>query len=71
MVFTGSRNGGPLDVMVVGGGQAGLGVGYYLRRAGLSFAIFDAEDGPGGAWRPGWDSLRAFSPPRYSSLPGH
>jgi putative flavoprotein involved in K+ transport len=49
----------------------GLEVGHYLRRAGLSFAIFDAEDGPGEAWRPGWDSLRAFSPPRYSSLPGH
>ena len=61
---------GPLDVLVVGGGQAGLAVGYYLRRSGLSFAILDAAEGPGGAWRRGWDSLRAFSPARWSSLPG-
>lgn len=47
-----------------------LDVGYYLRRTGLSFAIFDAEEEPGGAWRHGWDSLRLFSPVRYSSLPG-
>lgn len=61
---------GSLDVVVVGGGQAGLAVGYYLRRSGLSFAILDSGEGPGGAWRRGWDSLRAFSPARYSSLPG-
>jgi putative flavoprotein involved in K+ transport len=48
-----------------------LAVGYYLsRRTDLSFVILDSEDGPGGAWRHGWDSLRAFSPARYSSLPG-
>ena len=61
---------GLLDVLVVGGGQAGLAVGYYLRRTGLSFAVLDAGEGPGGAWRRGWDSLRAFSPARWSSLPG-
>jgi putative flavoprotein involved in K+ transport len=56
---------------VVGGGQAALAVGYYLRRrTDLSFAILDSEDGPGGAWRHGWNSLRGFSPARYSSLPG-
>ena len=55
---------------MVGGGQAGLAVGYYLRRSGLSFAIFDAGEGPGGAWRYGWDSLEAFSPALHSSLPG-
>ena len=65
-----SNSGGPLDVLVVGGGQAGLAVGYYLRRTDLSFAIFDAGEEPGGAWRHGWYSLRAFSPARYSSLPG-
>ena len=36
----------------------------------MSFAILDAGEGPGGAWRGGWDSLHAFSPARYSSLPG-
>jgi hypothetical protein len=58
------------DVVVVGGGQAGLAVGYYLRRTDLSFAILDAQDEPGGAWRHGWESLRLFSPARFSSLPG-
>jgi putative flavoprotein involved in K+ transport len=59
-----------LDVAVIGGGQAGLATGYYLAREGLSFAILDANDGPGGAWRHGWDSLRAFSPASWTSLPG-
>src|SRR3954471_10814988 len=59
-----------VDVMVIGGGQAGLAVGYHLRRTGLSFAILDAEDGPGGAWRRTWRSLRLFSPAAWSSLPG-
>lgn len=58
------------DVIVIGGGQAGLSLGYYLRRAKLNYIILDAEDGPGGAWRHGWDSLRLFSPAGYSSLPG-
>jgi putative flavoprotein involved in K+ transport len=58
------------DVIVIGGGQAGLSLGYYLRRAKLDYVILDAEDGPGGAWRHGWDSLRLFSPAGYSSLPG-
>lgn len=60
----------PLDVLVIGGGQAGLACGYFLRRTGLSFIILDAEDGPGGAWRHGWESLRLFSPAQWSSLPG-
>jgi putative flavoprotein involved in K+ transport len=58
------------DVVIVGGGQAGLAVSYYLRRTGLSFVVLDAEPGPGGAWRHGWESLTLFSPATWSSLPG-
>lgn len=58
------------DVIIIGGGQMGLSLGYYLHRAGMDFLILDAEEGPGGAWRHGWDSLRLFSPAGYSSLPG-
>lgn len=54
------------DVVVIGGGQAGLAVAYYLRRAGLDFVVLDAEERPGGAWRHTWDSLRLFSPAGYS-----
>ena len=59
-----------LDVVVVGAGQAGLALGYYLRRSGLSHVLLDAQEGPGGAWRHTWPSLRLFSPAPWSSLPG-
>ncbi|MEV7242774.1 ArsO family NAD(P)H-dependent flavin-containing monooxygenase [Streptomyces sp. NPDC093248] len=58
------------QVVVIGGGQAGLAAGYHLRRLGLDFVILDAQTTPGGAWQHGWDSLRLFSPAAYSSLPG-
>ncbi|WP_282795016.1 ArsO family NAD(P)H-dependent flavin-containing monooxygenase [Streptomyces sp. CC224B] len=58
------------DVVVVGGGQAGLAAGYHLRRQGLDFVILDADAAPGGSWQHMWDSLRLFSPAEHSSLPG-
>ena len=57
-------------VVVIGGGQSGLAIGYFLRRAGLDFEILDASGRPGGAWPAAWDSLRLFSPAQWSSLPG-
>ncbi|GIH78210.1 ArsO family NAD(P)H-dependent flavin-containing monooxygenase [Planobispora longispora] len=65
-----SQPAGAVDVAVIGGGQAGLAAGYYLRRAGADFVILDAQEQPGGAWRHAWPSLRLFSPAQYSSLPG-
>ncbi|MEV6603148.1 ArsO family NAD(P)H-dependent flavin-containing monooxygenase [Kutzneria sp. NPDC051319] len=59
-----------VPVVVVGGGQAGLAAGYYLRRAGVEFVILDDQSEAGGAWQHGWASLRLFSAARYSSLPG-
>ncbi len=59
-----------VEVVVVGGGQAGLAAGYHLRRAGLGFVILDGQTSPGGAWQHGWDSLRLFSPAPYNPLPG-
>lgn len=58
------------DIVVIGGGQAGLSVAYFLRRTGRSFVVLDAEAGPGAAWRHGWPSLRLFSPAQASSLSG-
>ncbi|MBC6608172.1 NAD(P)-binding domain-containing protein [Hymenobacter sp. BT188] len=58
------------DVLVIGAGQSGLAVGYYLRRTGYSFVLLDDQPQPGGAWPHGWDSLRLFSPADASSLPG-
>jgi hypothetical protein len=59
-----------VDTAVIGAGQAGLAVAFYLRRAGIDFVVLDDQEGPGGAWRGGWESLRLFSPARASSLPG-
>jgi cation diffusion facilitator CzcD-associated flavoprotein CzcO len=58
------------DIVVIGAGQAGLAVSYYLRRTSWSWIVLDGEVGPGAAWRHGWDSLRLFSPAQWSSLPG-
>lgn len=58
------------DVIVIGGGQSGLAMGYYLRRTGLSYIILDNQKESGGAWLHTWESLRLFSPAQWSSLPG-
>jgi putative flavoprotein involved in K+ transport len=58
------------QTIVIGGGQAGLAVGYYLKKRGVPFQILDANARTGDAWRNRWDSLRLFSPARYSGLPG-
>lgn len=58
------------DVLVIGGGQAGLAMGYHLARRGLDHVILDAADRVGGVWRGRWDSLTLFTPARYSALPG-
>jgi putative flavoprotein involved in K+ transport len=59
-----------LEVAVVGGGQAGLALGYFLAQQGRSLAILEAAESPAAAWRTRWDSLKLFTPARYSSLPG-
>ena len=59
-----------LGTVVIGGSQAGLAVGYYLKRHGLPFVILDENNRIGGAWRNRWDSLRLFTPGRYDGLPG-
>jgi putative flavoprotein involved in K+ transport len=58
------------DVVVVGGGQAGLATGYHLARRGLHLVILEANQRIGDNWRSRWDSLRLFTPARYDGLPG-
>jgi putative flavoprotein involved in K+ transport len=58
------------DVVVIGGGQAGLAMGYHLARQGRGFVILDAAPRVGHVWRTRWDSLTLFTPARYSALPG-
>jgi len=59
-----------VETVVIGGGQAGLSVGYHLKKRGLRFVILDASKRVGDAWRNRWDSLRLFTPARYAGLPG-
>ena len=58
------------DTLIIGGGQAGLATGYYLKQQGRDFVILDANERIGDSWRKRWDSLRLFTPARYDSLPG-
>jgi putative flavoprotein involved in K+ transport len=66
----GPSGGERIETVIVGGGQAGLAVGYHLARRDRPFVILDAGQRPGDAWRRRWDSLRLFTPARYSGLPG-
>lgn len=58
------------DTIVIGGGQAGLVVGYELAQRSVDFVILDASARVGDAWRNRWDSLRLFTPVRMNGLPG-
>ncbi|MEX2103923.1 MAG: NAD(P)-binding protein, partial [Bacilli bacterium] len=59
-----------VDVLVIGAGQAGLAMGYYLKKPKRSFVLIDAESRIGDVWRNRYESLVLFSPRVYSSLPG-
>jgi putative flavoprotein involved in K+ transport len=65
-----SYGGGHLDVAVIGGGQAGLAIGCYLKQAGCRFVILERASELAPAWRERWDSLTLFTPRGYSALPG-
>ncbi|NUP58116.1 MAG: NAD(P)-binding domain-containing protein, partial [Pseudarthrobacter sp.] len=61
---------GMLDTIIIGGGQAGLTLGYHLKKQDRNFLILDANPRTGDAWRQRWDSLRVFTPAKYDGLPG-
>jgi putative flavoprotein involved in K+ transport len=58
------------ETMIIGGGQAGLSVGYHLKQQGHSFVVLDASERIGDSWRGRWDSLRLYSPAFRDGLPG-
>jgi putative flavoprotein involved in K+ transport len=59
-----------LETVIIGGGQAGLSVGHFLRKYRRSFEILDAHAHIGDSWRGHWDSMRVFTPARRDGLPG-
>ena len=62
------------SIVVIGAGQAGLSVSYYLQRLGLEagneFVVLDRGPGTGGAWQSRWEALRIGSAHRINDLPG-
>jgi putative flavoprotein involved in K+ transport len=65
-----ARDGETFDVVVIGGGQAGLSVGWHLKRRGLRFVILESGARVGDSWRQRWDSLRLFTPAQLDGLDG-
>ncbi len=61
-------------VVVIGAGQAGLSVGYHLRRLGLvpgtDLVLLDRAPSTGGAWQFRWEALRLGAAHRVHDLPG-
>jgi putative flavoprotein involved in K+ transport len=58
------------ETVIIGGGQAGLAVGYHLRSQRRAFVILDANVCVGDSWRKRWPSLRLYSPASVDGLPG-
>jgi putative flavoprotein involved in K+ transport len=59
-----------VEVVVIGGGQAGLSVGYCLTERRIPFVILEAEARVGDGWRKRWDSLHLFTPAKYDGIIG-
>jgi putative flavoprotein involved in K+ transport len=58
------------EAVIIGGGQAGLATGYFLKRSGMQFIILDENTRIGDSWRKRWDSLKLFTPSKHDNLPG-
>jgi putative flavoprotein involved in K+ transport len=67
---TPSQSSDDVEVAVIGAGQTGQSMGYFLRRQGHDFVILERAGQIAPAWRERWDSLTLFTPRRYSALPG-
>jgi putative flavoprotein involved in K+ transport len=59
-----------IDVVIVGGGQAGLSVSYELTQAGIAHVVLE-RGRVGQTWRGWWDSFCLMAPNWSVQLPGH
>ncbi|MFC4404057.1 flavin-containing monooxygenase [Gracilibacillus xinjiangensis] len=58
------------DSIIIGCGQAGLAIAYYLKKANQNFLLIDKRSEIGETWKERYDSLTLFTPRLYNSLPG-
>jgi len=65
-----SHSSDDVEVAVIGGGQAALAIGFFIRRQGRRSVILERAAQIAPAWRERWESLTLFTPRRYSALPG-
>src|SRR5215469_13281263 len=59
-----------LDILIIGAGQAGLALGYHLKKTSLRCSLVERHRRIGDSWRKRYDSLVLFTPRTYSALPG-
>lgn len=57
------------DTLIIGSGQAGISIGYYLKKTNQKFLIIDKASEIGDSWKERYDSLVLFTPRMYNSLP--
>ena len=65
-----TENASELDVLIIGGGQAGLAMGYHLKDTPFRYRIVERHPRIGDSWRNRYASLVLFTPRSYSALPG-
>ncbi len=58
------------DYIIIGSGQAGLAIAYYLNKQNANYLIIDANTETGAPWLKRWDSLKLFTPSEFNNLPG-
>ena len=58
----------PVDVIVVGAGQAGVSLSYFLQKEGVSHLVLE-RDRALSAWHRRWDGFHANTPAWMNTLP--
>jgi putative flavoprotein involved in K+ transport len=60
-----------INTIIVGGGQSGLSVSYFLKKEGIDHIVLEKADKPAFAWREQrWDSFTFVTPSSMIELPG-
>ncbi len=59
-----------IDTVVIGAGQAGLTMSWYLARSGREHVVLERRPRAGGGWQDRWDAFRLVTPNWTTSFPG-